>query len=73
MKTIWHIEHKAVSEHEYFSSLTALFRKCGNIGVSKSKIEKDSARLAHYRIETETHIVRKGQVLSVSDIDFDCG
>ena len=68
MKTLWHIENKAVSEHEYFGSLTALFRKCGDIGVSKSKIEKESRRLTHYEIETETHIIRKGQVLSVSDI-----
>lgn len=68
LRVIWHIENKAVSEHEYFGSLTALFRKFGSIGVSKSKIEKESAGLTHYEIETETHIVRKGQVLSVSDI-----
>lgn len=73
MKTVWHIEHKAVNEHEYFGSLTALFRKCGSIGVSKSKIEKESAGLAQYEIETETHIVRKGQVLSVSDIVLSSG
>lgn len=73
MKTVWHIEHKAVSKHEYFGSLTALFRKCENIGVSKSKIEKESAGISHYEIETEMYIVRKGQVLSVSDIVLSSG
>lgn len=73
MKTIWHIETKAVSEHEYFGSLTALFRKVGRVGVSKSKIEKESRSLDAYSIETETHIIRKGKMLSVSDVVLSSG
>jgi hypothetical protein len=68
MRVIWHIENKAVSEHEYFGSLTALFKKVGEVGVSKSKIEKASRNLETYEIETETHIIRKARMLSVSDI-----
>jgi hypothetical protein len=73
MKTVWHIEHKSVGEHEYFGSLTALFRKCGKVGVSKSKIEKGSRNLLDYQIETETHIIRKGKMLSVSDVVLSSG
>lgn len=68
MRVIWHIENKAVGEHQYFGSLTALFKKNKEIGISKSKIEKASRTLEKYEVETETHIVRKAQMLSVSDI-----
>lgn len=68
LRVIWHIESKAVGKHEYFGSLTALFKKEGEVGVSKSKVEKASRNLKKYEIETETHIIRKGQMLSVSDV-----
>lgn len=68
MRTIWHIKNKAVGEHEYFGSLTALFKKIGEVGVSKSKIEKASRNLESYEIETETHLIRKARMLSVSDV-----
>lgn len=68
LRVIWHIEEKAVSEHQYFGSLTALFKKNKEIGISKSKIEKDSRNLENYEIETETHIIRKARMLSVSDV-----
>ncbi len=73
MRTVWHLENKKVGEHEYFGSLTALFRKCGKVGVSKSKIEKESRNLDAYSIETETHVVRKGKMLSVSDVVLSSG
>jgi hypothetical protein len=74
MRTVWHIEKKAVGEHEYFGSLTALWRKYGaQVGVSKSKIEKDSRNLDAYSIETETQIIRKGKMLSVSDVVLSSG
>ena len=68
LRVIWHIEKKAVGEHEYFGSLTALFKKIGEVGVSKSKIEKASRNLETYEIKTETHIIRKARMLSVSDV-----
>ena len=68
LRVIWHIEEKAVGEHKYFGSLTALFKKMGDVGVSKSKIEKASRNLEKYEIETETHIIRKARMLSVSDV-----
>lgn len=68
MRVIWHCKNIAVGEHEYFGSLTAMFKKIGEVGVSKSKIEKASRNLEKYEIKTETHIIRKARMLSVSDV-----
>ena len=70
MRLIWHIQEKASNKHDYYASLDAFFLLHPNaksIGVSRSKITKDSAKLETWEHETGTHSIRKGRSYSVSD------
>lgn len=67
MRLIWHIENKADNKHHYFASLSALFIEFKEIGVSRSKITKDSRNLETWEIDTGLYILRKDRLYSVSD------
>ena len=66
-RTIWHLEikqpKKCEKKHHYHGSLKKIFTEY-DIGVSYSKVSKECIGSGDYEIETDTHILRKGKLIT---------
>ena len=65
-KKVYHIEIKETKEHDYYNSLTALFKERKELGISIFTLQRFDFSI---QFENEICIIRLGYAKSSSDIE----
>lgn len=65
-KKVYHIEIKETKEHDYYNSLTALFKERKELGISIFTLQRFDFSIP---FENEICIIRLGYAKSSSDIE----